>query len=248
VKQQMATSSVDYGIDAPTAVRNLVIGGIAGLFAGLVFQSAIISIHPVARMILSIAGFVSGSSLLVTAGLMIWSSKRGKLLQRDRLIDDLGLTGKENVLDVGCGRGLLLTGVALRLPEGKAFGIDLWQNVDQSGNSLEAAFANVQAENVADRVEIRTADMRDLPFPDRLMDAVISSLAVHNVPGKEGRARAIREMARVLKRGGRLAIQDLGSTREYVKTLRDMGWQDVQTSGLSFLMFPPVRTVTGKKP
>ncbi len=39
--------------------------------------------------------------------------------------------------------------------------------------------------------------MRDLPFPDGAMDVVISSLAIHNVPNREGRVYAIREMARV---------------------------------------------------
>ncbi len=244
----MATSKVNYGIDAPTAVRNLTIGGILGILAGFVFYSIIVSIPPIARMILLISGFVSGFALLVTAGLMVWSSKYGKLLQREQLIDALSLTGNENVLDVGCGRGLLLTGAARRLPGGKAFGIDLWQNVDQSGNSIEAALANSQAENVADRIEIRTADMRDLPFPDGSIDAVISSLAIHNVSDKEERAKAIREIARVLKPSGRLALQDLRNIDEYVKTLRDLGWNDVESSGLNFMIFPPVRMVTGRKP
>ena len=79
--------------------------------------------------------------------------------------------------------------------------------------------ANAKAEEVVDRVEIRTADMRDLPFPDGAMDCVVSSIAIHNVPGEDGRGKAIREIARVLKPGGRLAIQDLHATGEYVKTL-----------------------------
>ena len=121
----MATSKVHYGIDAPTVVRNLTIGGILSILTGFVFYSIIVSIPPIARMILLISCFVSGFALLVTAGLMVWSSKYGKLLQREQLIDALSLTSNENVLDVGCGRGLLLTGMARRLPGGKAFEIDL---------------------------------------------------------------------------------------------------------------------------
>ena len=171
-----------------------------------------------------------------------------KIRQRERLIDALGLTGNEKVLDVGCGRGLLLNGVARRLTEGKAYGIDLWQNVDQSGNSTDATTANSKAEGVADRVAVETADMRDLPFPDATMDGVISSIAIHNVPDREGRAKAVREIARVLKPGGRLVVQDLHSTDEYARTLRDLGWKDVELSGLSFTIFPPVRVVRGRKP
>jgi arsenite methyltransferase len=248
VKETMTAERADYGIDAPTVVRNLTIGGMIGIIAGFVLYWMVVPIRPVAGAVLSIAGFVSGFCPLATAGLMVWSSKSGKLRQREHLIDALGLSGDELVLDVGCGRGLLLNGVARRLPSGKAFGIDLWQTVDQSGNSPETTLANSKAENVADRVEIRTADMRDLPFPDGTMDAVISSLAIHNVPDMEGRAKAIREIARVVKPNGRVALQDLRSTEEYAKTLTDLGWRDVRSSGLNFLIFPPVRIVTGRKP
>jgi ubiquinone/menaquinone biosynthesis C-methylase UbiE len=142
----------------------------------------------------------------------------------------------------------LLNGVARRLPKGKAFGIDLWRDVDQSGNSPEAVLANSKAENVADRVEIKTADMRDLPFPDEIMDAVISGLAIHNIPDRDGRAKAIREIARVLKPKGRVALQDLRSTGEYIETLTDLGWKDVTSSGLTFMGYLPIRIVTGRKP
>ena len=185
----MAAPRAYYGIDAPTAVRNLTVGGIAGIVAGIVVYAMMVPLRPVTGAILSIAGFISGFCLLATAGLMVWSSKYGKLREREHLIDALGLVGNEKVLDVGCGRGLLLNGVARRLPKGRAFGIDLWQTVDQSGNSPEAALANSKAENVADRVEVRTADMRDLPFPDGTMDAVISSLAIHNVRDGTGGQR-----------------------------------------------------------
>ena len=80
------------------------------------------------------------------------------------------------------------------------------------------------------------------------MDAVVSSIAVHNVPDEAGRAKAITEIARVLKPKGRIAIQDLRSTDEYVKILKDLRWKEVRLSGLNLLIFPPVRIVTGRKP
>jgi len=56
------------------------------------------------------------------------------LRARDRLLDGLGLTGQENLLAVGCGRGLLLIGAARRLPNGRAVGVDLWSQ-DRKGCS-----------------------------------------------------------------------------------------------------------------
>jgi ubiquinone/menaquinone biosynthesis C-methylase UbiE len=42
--------------------------------------------------------------------------------------------------------------------------------------------------------------MRQLPFDDASFDVVVSSLAIHNVPGAAARAKALREAARVLGR------------------------------------------------
>jgi len=244
----MNGTKANYGIDAPTVVRNLAIAGAAAGVAGAVLYTVMVPDSPLAGRILSIAGFVSSFCFLATAGMMVWGSKYGKVREREKLIDTLGLSGKEKVLDVGCGRGLLLNGVARRLHEGKAYGVDLWRSVDQSGNTPEAAMANAKAENVEQRVEILTADMRKLPFPDASLDAVISSIAIHNVPGKGGRAQAIKEIARVLKPKGRLVIRDLHATGEYVETLRNLGWEDVKLSGRSFMMVDPIRTVTAQKP
>ncbi len=67
---------------------------------------------------------------LFFAGWMIWDSKVGKLWSRDRQLDGLKLRGDELVLDVGCGRGLLLIGAAKRLTTGKAVGVDIWNAED----------------------------------------------------------------------------------------------------------------------
>jgi ubiquinone/menaquinone biosynthesis C-methylase UbiE len=98
------------------------------------------------------------------------------------------LKGNETVLDAGCGRGLLLIEAAKHLPRGRAIGVDLWQTMDQSGNRPEVTLENARAEGVAERVEVKTGDMRELPLPDQSVDAVVASLSIHNIPNKEGRA------------------------------------------------------------
>ncbi len=72
---------------------------------------------------------------------------------------------------------------AQRLPRGRAVGVDVWSTKDQSGNAEQVTRQNAELEGVADRVELHTADMRKLPFDDGSFDVVVSSLAIHNVPG-----------------------------------------------------------------
>ena len=240
-------SHADYGIDAPPVVRNLALIGTLGIILGIIFSRVTI-LSPILTALLRIWGIWAGGSMLITSLLMVWSSKAGKLRKREMLIESLRLKGNETVLDVGCGRGLLLNEAAKHLPNGKAIGVDLWQTMDQSGNKPEVTWENARAEGVAERVEIKTGDMRDLPLPDASVDAVVASLSIHNIPNKEGRAKAIQEIHRVLKPGGQIALLDFMATDEYFATLRSIGWKDVQVSGLSFWMFPPVRVVSGRKP
>ena len=178
---------------------------------------------------------------------MIWSSRVAKLGLRDRLLDSVGLRGDEKVLDVGCGRGLLLIGAAKRLQTGKATGIDIWSTEDLSGNSPDAAKQNAKLEGVADRVRIENGDARKLVYPDKSYDVVVSSLAIHNIPGHTERDQAVREMWRVLKPGGRLLIFDIFHTGDYARVLRESGAQDVELSGLSFLWCVPSRSLVAKK-
>jgi SAM-dependent methyltransferase len=235
----------DYGLDAPGLVRGFLLGGptlIALGLAGLRWGAyrAVTS--------LGVAALITGALLAIEGLLMIWSSRRGKFRARDRLLDDLGLRGDETVLDVGTGHGLLLIGAAKRLPRGRAIGVDLWSQVDQADNSKAATLANAQAEGVAGRVEVRDGDMRQLPLPDASVDAVVASLSIHNIYGREGRRAAIGEIARVLRPGGKAALMDFQHTREYAADLRAAGLREVSVSSLSFWIFPPVRTVTATKP
>lgn len=102
----------DYGIDAPPVVRNLMLGAMASLVAGIVLYVALASVQPVTAVRLLIGGLSAGAALSVTVLLLVWSSKVGKLRLREKLIDALALRGTETVVDVGCGRGLLLNGAA----------------------------------------------------------------------------------------------------------------------------------------
>src|SRR5438552_5811389 len=153
----------DYGIDAPSVVRNFALLGAAGVGIGLfcwVFRS---SFAPWSYALANMS-FWPGLAFLFTALAMIYGSKIGKLHFRDRLVAALNLQGNERVLDVACGRGLMVLGVAKKLTTSRAVGIDLWQTQDQSGNAITTTEENARRENVAERVELHTGDMRQLPF------------------------------------------------------------------------------------
>ena len=104
-------SRADYGIDAPPVVRNLAVGGAAIVIVGILFFK-LTSMPHLLSLIIGYWGILAGGSMVLTALLMVWSSKVGKLRQREMLIASLKLKGNETVLDVGCGRGLLLNEAA----------------------------------------------------------------------------------------------------------------------------------------
>jgi SAM-dependent methyltransferase len=215
--------------------------GFDGTIGGLLAISAVTAVLSVAAVALVQAGLFGAAAaaafafllLLSILGFSIHTTRRGKFLVWREILDELNLRGDERVLDVGCGRGAVLTMLAERLARGRVVGIDLW-TADQSGNGLEAAERNLFAEGVHERCEIVTGDMRSMPFPSASFDVVVSSLAVHNVPTREGRDQAIREIARVLTPGGRLAVVDLAFTASYAQKLKSLGLLQVRRRPLGW--------------
>jgi SAM-dependent methyltransferase len=182
-----------------------------------------------------------------------YATRRGKFLEWARLIGAMEWRGDERVLDLGCGRGAVLTMVARRLPRGTVTGIDLWTTFDQSGLSERACRENAEREGVSDRVVLQTGDMRSLPFPDASFDVVVSSLAIHNITAASGRASAIAEAVRVLVPGGRLVIADIRRTGAYARELARLGMLDVtrRRLGWRFWYGNPIAAtslVTARKP
>jgi ubiquinone/menaquinone biosynthesis C-methylase UbiE len=211
----------DYGIDAPPVIRNLLIAaGVAVVVA--VAAQLLGTPYPAGFAVRETAAFVALTCCL-NAAVMVYYSKVGKLRSRERLLDLVPWRGDETVLDVGCGRGLLLVAAARRLTTGKAVGVDLWQAADLSGNRPEATLENARREGVADRVEVRDGDARKLPFADGSFDTVVSNVALHNIPDAAGREAAVREIARVLRPGGHVLISDIQHTAAYAHTLADCG-------------------------
>ena len=222
-----------YGFDAPYAPLLMALGG-ACLLALSVTQLWLGEGRP--ATVRAAALGASALWLFLNAGIYVHTTRAGKFAVWAKLLDRLELRGDERLLDIGCGRGAVLLMAAQRLSRGRAVGVDVWSTTDQSGNAEQVTRQNAVLEGVAERVELHTADMRQLPFDDGSFDVVVSSLAIHNVSGAVERARALREAARVLKKGGKLAIADIRYTRAYASELEVCGLKitDRRSLGVRF--------------
>ena len=227
MKAENVPSKPDYGIDAPGLVRFFFIAGATALAICLVaLLSPVFEQTP--QIVVGALFGIAATYLLGMGYFMLYFSKVEKLKEKEKLLNLVQWSGKELVLDVGCGRGLMLIGSAKRLSSGRAIGIDLWQQQDQANNNPSATQTNAQIEGVADRVEVKTADMRELPFPENHFDVVTSNWAVHNLEAEIDRQKALNEIVRVLKPGGIIVLADIVNQAEYVKYLRLCGMEDVQ--------------------
>jgi ubiquinone/menaquinone biosynthesis C-methylase UbiE len=114
------------------------------------------------------------------------------------MVEMAALRPSDHVLDVGTGSGIVAIEAAARLNgHGRVSAIDL------SRPMLLEARARARQARGADRLSLAAADAEKLPFADHTFDCVVSLFAVVHFPDP---SRAISEMVRVLKPGGRVVI------------------------------------------
>jgi demethylmenaquinone methyltransferase/2-methoxy-6-polyprenyl-1,4-benzoquinol methylase len=125
---------------------------------------------------------------------------------RTTAIRSLGLTGRETVIDVATGTA----DVALEARRAGAHGAARVLGVDFAGAMLALGLRKVAAAGESGAVRLVRGDAMRLPVPTSCADALTIAFGIRNVERPE---IACREMARVLKPGGRLAILEFGVPR-----------------------------------
>ena len=236
----------DYGVDAPAVMRNLFLIGFACLGGALFAPHVVHFTSHVAFSMQSLfwpAGFLIGEGLL-----FLLYVKVGKFRHRDMMLSLHTWRGDEQVLDVGCGRGLLLAGAAKRLTTGRATGIDVWSNVDMGGNSPAATERNLAIEGIEDRCTLVSVPAQDMTFPDASFDVIVSNLCLHNIYSSSQRSYALNHIVRVLKPGGVALISDYKHTREYAAYFSRANLIVSRKRGSLLTTFPPLTVVIARKP
>ena len=120
---------------------------------------------------------------------------------RDEYLQLIGISPGERVLDIGCGSGVVTRAIAKRVaPHGRVVG------ADSSAALLALAREYADRTEFGPRIQFHEADCRALPFPNESFDVSIAVTVLAHVPGAE---RALAEMVRVTRRGGRVGVFDL---------------------------------------
>ena len=121
---------------------------------------------------------------------------------REKTTRSLALGPGATVLDLATGTGDLAIVTARKHQDARVIAID------PSRGMLDVAAGKVAPFD--GRIELRVGDAQALDLPDASVDAVTMAFGIRNVPD---RPKALREMARVTKPGGRIAILELSEPR-----------------------------------
>ena len=123
--------------------------------------------------------------------------ERWRPVLRDHVLAGVPEGGR--VIDIGAGTGTLAIALAEARPDVEVVGID----------GDPGVLAQARAKPGAGRVTWQTGLAGELPLADASADAAVLSLVLHHL-GPDGKRRALAEVARVLRPGGRLHVADWG--------------------------------------
>jgi len=128
-----------------------------------------------------------------------------------------GLKAGEVVLDLGSGGGFDVFIAGRKVgATGRAIGVDM---TPEMLSKARRNIAPYRERTGLDNVEFRLGEIQHLPVADASVDAIISNCVINLSPDKP---QVWREMARVLKPGGRVAVSDLALFKPLPPAVREM--------------------------
>lgn len=129
---------------------------------------------------------------------------RGKhprfLAMMQQYLDAMDIDSAATVIDLGCG-----TGVAARTIAHRRSFVGRVTGIDRSPYLAATATRLAREEGISGKVEFRSGDSHSLDIPDGVFDAVVAHTLISHVEDQEA---VVREIARIVKPGGKVAIFD----------------------------------------
>nr|MBA3870989.1 class I SAM-dependent methyltransferase [Anaerolineae bacterium] len=210
----------------PSPVRHMSLVGIIILVLGMVLTH--LGITNALRIGVGVALLLHLPIIvLTTIGLVLRRARSGFI---NGVINLVPWKGNEEVLDVGCGSGVLLFACLKESPTAKGTGIDIYDPYS-FGGTAGVFWKNADVEGLKERVALQQVDARTMPFAGQRFDVIVSSLAMHHVGNAAEQEKATREMVRTLKPSGKIAICDVSrALNASEKVLRSAGF-NVSRSG-----------------
>jgi SAM-dependent methyltransferase len=115
-------------------------------------------------------------------------------------------SGSGRVLDGGAGSGRSTVMVLLARPRATVVALDLFrEGYGIGGNAPDRLRANVRAAGAENRLEVRTGDLREMPFEADSFDAAVSAYVIDHL-NKKGIQQSLAEMMRVLRPNGQFLL------------------------------------------
>ena len=123
-----------------------------------------------------------------------------EMAAREAYLDLLQIGPNQQVLEVGCGSGVVLRDIARRVgPSGIATGLD------PSASLLGIARELAKRDGLAERIRLQQGNALAVPFENGTFDVVLAATVLIHIPGG---AAAVPEMVRVTRPGGRIGVFD----------------------------------------
>jgi SAM-dependent methyltransferase len=202
------TEKPRYGFVAWKYFASMALIGFAGL--ALVLVTFLLPLGFLVRWILRLVGVpIAFVGLYMGTSYILLYEKAFKSRGGNwsRIAEFSQLKGDEKILEVGCGTGIGSINLAKKLPRAKIVGIDIFEGV--SGKSPDTALKNAQIEGVADRVDFRYGNALKIPYEDKAFDVVTMGSVLHELHSEKDKTKALREIYRVLKPGGKFITLEL---------------------------------------